>query len=160
MEDHLSTLYRRYGPIIYSRCVRLLGDDAAAEDATHETFLRVHRHLDRAPDVREALGWIYRIATNYCLNEIRDRRRRPTPIDPLPELHSDDLGPVFSDRDLVARLVHRCPAKLRAVAWLYHIDGLEQCEVADALGISRRTVVNRLNDFMANARKFIARTDS
>jgi len=37
--------------------------------------MRVHRHLDKA-DSREALGWIYRIATNYCLNEIRNRKRR------------------------------------------------------------------------------------
>jgi DNA-directed RNA polymerase specialized sigma24 family protein len=55
----------------------LLGDRAAAEDAIQETFLRVQRHLDRAPDAGEALIWVYRIATNYCLNEIRDRKLRP-----------------------------------------------------------------------------------
>src|SRR5437762_3845020 len=70
--DRLTGLYRMYGPIIYARCMRLLGDRAAAEDATQETFIRVHRHLHKAPD--EALGWIYRIATNYCLNEIRNRK--------------------------------------------------------------------------------------
>lgn len=159
MDDHLGDLYRRYGPVIYSRCLRLLGDHAAAEDATHETFLRVHRHLDKAPGAREALAWIYRIATNYCLNEIRDRRRRPMPLDPLPDLGGgDDVD--FTDRELVARIVQRSPPSTRAVAWLYHVDGLEQCEVAEVLGISRRTVVNRLSDFSTNARKFIARTGS
>src|SRR6267378_1378915 len=76
-EDRLTPLYRTYGPIIYARCMKLLGDRATAEDATQETFMRVHRHLDKAPDSTEALAWIYRIATNYCLNEIRDRKRRP-----------------------------------------------------------------------------------
>ena len=54
-EDRLTTLYRMYGPIIYARCVRLLGDRAGAEDAIQETFVRVQRHLDKAPDSKEAL---------------------------------------------------------------------------------------------------------
>lgn len=160
MEDPLSELYRTYGPIIYSRCRRLLGEGAAAEDATHETFLRVYRHLDKAPDPGEALAWIYRIATNYCLNEIRDRKRRPVLLECLPETAGLDLAPVLTDRELVARVVRHSPAKLRTVAWLYHVDGFEQDEVARLLGISRRTVVNRLNDFTVNARKWIARNGS
>jgi RNA polymerase sigma-70 factor (ECF subfamily) len=60
----LTRLYRQFGPVIFARCRNLLGENAAAEDATQETFLRVHRHLERTPE--EALGWTYRIATNYC----------------------------------------------------------------------------------------------
>src|SRR5262245_50201221 len=41
-EDRLTTLYRRYGAVIYARCTKLLGDRVAAEDATQETFMRVH----------------------------------------------------------------------------------------------------------------------
>jgi len=46
----LASLYRAYGPVIYWRCAKLLGDEVAAEDAAQETFLRVCRHLDNAPD--------------------------------------------------------------------------------------------------------------
>jgi len=63
--DRLTYLYRTYGPAIYARCRLLLADPSAAEDATQETFLRVHRHLDRVPSAREGLYWIYRVATNY-----------------------------------------------------------------------------------------------
>ncbi len=152
-EDRLTVLYRTYGPIIYARCVSLLADTAAAEAATQETFMRVHRHLENAP--AEALGWIYRIATNYCLNELRDRKHRPAPTDDPPELVVDDAS--FSDRDLVARIVKRSPEKLRVVAWLHYVDGLEQDEVARTLGISRRSVVNHLAEFAKNARKYAAR---
>jgi RNA polymerase sigma-70 factor (ECF subfamily) len=154
-EDRLTRLYRTYGPIIYARCVRLLADTSAAEDATQETFMRVHRHLEKAPP--EALGWIYRIATNYCLNELRDRKHRPSPTDELPELSIDDFASALGDRDLVARIIKRSPEKLRVVAWLHHVDGLDQAEVAQTLGISRRSVVNHLNEFAANARKYAAR---
>jgi RNA polymerase sigma-70 factor (ECF subfamily) len=157
-DDKLTTLYRTYGPMIYSRCRRLLRDDAAAEDATQETFMRVHRHLEKAPDSREALFWIYRIATNYCLNELRDRRQRPELQAELPELPSGDIETLLGDRDLVARLVARSPAETRAAAWLHHVDGLDQAEVGQVLGVSRRTVVNRLAEFARNAQKFVRRT--
>jgi RNA polymerase sigma-70 factor (ECF subfamily) len=159
-ENRLTALYRMYGPVIYARCSRLLGDRAAAEDAMQETFIRVQRHLDKAPDSSEALRWVYRIATNYCLNELRDRKKRPLHEAELPDHTSgDSFAVVFADRDLVARIVRRSPEKLRAVAWLHHVDGLEQGEVARVLGISRRTVVNRLAEFAGDARKFVARSE-
>ena len=159
MSDRLTKLYERYGPIIYARCVRLLADRAAAEDATQETFMRVHRHLDKAPV--EALGWIYRIATNYCLNELRDRKHRPESTEPeLLEAHAHELGELFENQDLVARIIRRTAPKIRVVAWLHHVDGLEQTEVARVLGISRRSVVNHLAEFGRNARKYVERMAS
>src|SRR5437870_2424678 len=125
-EDRLATLYRRYGPMIYARCRRLLGDAAAAEDATQETFLRIHRHLDRAPDPQAAVAWIYRIATNTCISELRRRKLRPEPRASLPEpCGGGSVEAALADRDLVARMIVRMPAKLRLVAWLHHVDGLE-----------------------------------
>src|SRR5262245_14867610 len=149
-DGDLASLYRSYGPIIYSRCRRLLDDDAAAEDATQETFIRVSRHLGKAPNSREALEWIYRIGTNYCLNEIRNRRLRPIPVDALPE-HGEDITDLLASRDLAARLIDRAPEKLRAPAYLHYVDGLDQSEVARVLGVSRRTVVYRLAEFAKNA---------
>jgi RNA polymerase sigma-70 factor (ECF subfamily) len=152
-DDRLVELYRAYGGAVYARCRRLLGDAQAAEDAAQETFLRVHRHLARAPDARQALRWIYRIATNYCLNELRNRRHRPHPVERLPEPDPlPDGVDRLADRDLVRHIVEQVPEKLRAVAFLHHVDGLEQAEVAAVLGISRRTVVNRLAEFAARAR--------
>ncbi|HEY1812929.1 MAG TPA: sigma-70 family RNA polymerase sigma factor [Kofleriaceae bacterium] len=159
-EDRLTTLYRMYGPVIYSRCVRLLGDRAAAEDATQETFVRIQRHLAKAPDPTEALAWVYRIATNYCLNEIRDRKLRPVAEAELPELATGNLEAALADRDLVAHIVRRSSEQVRAVAWLHHVDGMDQGEVARVLGISRRTVVNRLAEFRHDARELVARTAS
>jgi RNA polymerase sigma-70 factor (ECF subfamily) len=160
--DRLTALYRRYGPAIYARCRALLTDDGAAEDATQETFLRVHRHLDQVPEAREALYWIYRVATNYCLNEIRDRRVRAELQDELPEMRAE-LGASegrLGDRDLVRRLVDRAHPKVRTIAWLYHVDGFEQEEIAAIVGVSRRTVASRLAQFMTNARKFVRRSSA
>jgi RNA polymerase sigma-70 factor (ECF subfamily) len=157
-DDKLATLYRKFGPVIYARCRALLRDDAAAEDAVQEVFIRVLKHLEAAPADREALAWIYRISSNYCLNAIRDRKGRAEPAgDELPDIPGERPSGPFANRDLARRLIERAPEKLRAVAYLHHVDGLEQGEVARVLGISRRTVVNRLADFAERSRKFAAR---
>lgn len=160
-DDELGQLYRTYAPVIYARCRRILNDARAAEDATQETFLRVHRHLAKAPDAQDALRWIYRIATNYCLNELRDRVARPTPVDDVDESAGGTEGGMLEgmiDRDLVVRLLARVPAQIGEIAWLHHVDGLDQNEVAQLLGISRRTVVNRLAKLKHVAHSYLQRT--
>lgn len=162
MDDALTDLYRRYAPLIYARCRRMLDDGTAAEDATQETFMRVHRHLARACSVQEALSWIYRIATNYCLNEIRDRKLRPQPAgDRIPDLGgSADLERILTDRAAARWIAAALPEKLRAVAWLHYVEGMAQPEVAEVLDISRRTVVYRLEEFNQRARKLLERSSA
>jgi RNA polymerase sigma-70 factor (ECF subfamily) len=157
--DRLTDLYRSYGPAIYARCRLLLADAHAAEDATQETFLRVYRHLDRVPNAREGLFWIYRVATNYCLNQLRDSRSRVVTTGELPDVLDDRATTEtrLGDRDLVRRLIARARPKVRVAAWLYHVDGFEQEEIALIVGASRRTVATRLAEFLSNARKFIRR---
>ncbi|HET9451079.1 MAG TPA: RNA polymerase sigma factor [Aggregicoccus sp.] len=157
-EDRLSTLYRTYGPTIYARCRHILGDEAAAADATQETFLRVHRKLDAPISAQEVLGYIYRVATNHCFNVLRDRRRQAEPMAELPEGPGPNLEEALGQVDLARRLMAQLPQKLAAVAWLHHVDGLTQEELARVLGVSRRTVVNRLSDFQKSARKFAQRS--
>jgi len=160
--DRLTSLFKTYGPSIYIRCRSILGDEAEAHDATQETFIRVYRHLDEVPGDREALYWIYRVATNYCLNEIRNRKNRPfvegKATEDVPS--ALDLERRIVDRDLAARIISAAHPKVKPVAWLYHIDGLEQEEVATVLDLSRRTVATRLAAFIATAQKLIRRTRS
>jgi RNA polymerase sigma-70 factor (ECF subfamily) len=168
VEDELSRLYSLYGPVIYARCRSLLGDDAAAEDATQETFIRVFRHLSRLPPGQEALFWIHRVATNHCLNELKARRRRPLlaaeEFEASVAAADAAAAPIVEerlvDRDLAARVIGGAQTKLRAAAWLYYVDGFEQEEVAGILGLSRRSVASYLAVFIDNARKFVRRTGS
>jgi RNA polymerase sigma-70 factor (ECF subfamily) len=157
--DRLTLLYKTHGPAIYARCRRLLVDDALAEDAAQETFIRVHRHLDAAPSSEEALRWIYRIATNYCLNKIRDRKNAPIPVEELASIPAGEIGEErLANRDLASRLIREAPEQVRTAAWLYHVDGMDQAEVAEVLGVSRRTVVNYLSNFARHAKKFVSRS--
>ena len=158
--DRFDQLYERFGPTIYSRCRQMLRDPAAAQDATQEVFLKVHRTLDKIRGPREAFAWLYRTATNHCLNELRNGRQRPSLMEgALPERAAPPCEPRIFDQDLVTRLVRELPAELATAAWLYHVDELEQAEIAEICGVSRRTIINRLARFATDARAFIERSD-
>jgi RNA polymerase sigma-70 factor (ECF subfamily) len=154
-QAEVSGLYHRFGPIIYSRCRRLLRDDALAEDATQEIFVRVMRHLDSAPEGAALTAWISRIATNHCLNLIRDRSRHAETVESVPDRGGDHPETERLDHLLALQLVRHAPDKLRSPAVLYYFDGLQHEHVARTLGISRRTVINRLNRFLGLSRKLI-----
>jgi RNA polymerase sigma-70 factor (ECF subfamily) len=152
-DDRLSQLYRWHGAAVFARCRRLLRDDAAAEDAAQEVFCRVQRHLARVPEAADALPWLFRVASNYCLNQLRDRRRRrQVPLFEDPVAPTSDLAEQAHARRLIARV----PEKLRAVAWLHHVEGHDQQEVATLVGVSRRTVLYRLADFQVALRAQLA----
>src|SRR5512142_1360611 len=83
MEDAVSSdrsaeverLYREYGAVVYRRCLRLLRDREAARDATQEVFVKLLRDMSKLAGRETALPWIYRVATNHCLNVRRGARR-------------------------------------------------------------------------------------
>ena len=75
-EQRVVSLYREYGPAVYRRCLRLLRDSEAARDATQEVFVKLLRDIEKLAARDTALPWIYRVATNHCLNLRRDARRR------------------------------------------------------------------------------------
>ncbi len=163
-KGQVSRLYRELGPAVYRRCLRLLGDRAAAEDATQEVFVKLLRDIDRLQDRDTVLPWIYRVATNHCLNLRRDARRRgqdglSEDLDVLPG--AQGAGPeAFPERQLAQAVLQRFDEETQAVAVGVLVDGLEHEEIAGALGISRRTVSRKLNRFVENARKFLLRTGS
>jgi RNA polymerase sigma-70 factor (ECF subfamily) len=157
--DPFVDLYTEFGKSVYARCRRILRDAAAAEDATQEVFSRIHEHLGRIPGKRAALAWLYRTATNHCLNEVRNGRTRALLVRAVPEPREPDAEIQLWQRDLVVHLVRELPAALALAAWLYHVDGLEQAEIAMICGVSRRTVISRLARFAEKARELVAGSD-
>lgn len=156
----VSALYREFGPVVYRRCLRLLGDRAGAQDATQEVFLKLLGNMEKLQERDTVLPWIYRVATNHCLNLLRDANRRgeEAASENSQGLSAPD-GPAhpdaFVDWELARSVLSRFDGDTQAVAVGVFVDGMNHDEVADALGISRRTVSRKLERFVEGARRFL-----
>jgi RNA polymerase sigma-70 factor (ECF subfamily) len=142
-------LFQRWASPLLRYLERMLRDAAAAEDLVQEVFLRVHRARERyTPDARFST-WLYRIATNLALNELRRPRRRD------PHQSTDEDGAVWLVSDAsptdeivdarrqgeaALRELEALPERQRAALWLTAIEGLAYSEVAAALDVSEKVV--------------------
>jgi RNA polymerase sigma-70 factor (ECF subfamily) len=145
-EAALASLYAKYAPAIHAHCRRFLQSPAAARDATQEAFVRVLAHGVALPREEEALRYLYRVATNVCLNLLREHnvhtRAAPTLVARTPHTGSAESG--VADREFVELVLERCGEGGARVAVMHYLDGMSQVEIAQVLGITRRTVFNRL----------------
>lgn len=149
-------LFQRFGPRILQYTRRLLGHEARAEELTQDVFVQVYRFRTRYRPESRLSTWIFTIATNLCLNELR-RPERQLRVD-LWEKHGDDEmreGPPLPDpaartpeegaasRELARALeqaVRELPPKQRAALLLSRVDGLAYRDVAEALGSTEGAV--------------------
>lgn len=155
--EQAAQLYREYGPAVYRRCLRLLRDREAARDATQEVFVKLVREASALEARENVLPWVYRVATNHCLNVLRNAERRGERGLPEELAVASREGPEsWPDRHLARRVLARFDATTQAIAVGVLVDGMEQEEVAQALGISRRTVGRKLRRFLERARAFLA----
>jgi len=142
-------LFRKYGPMVLRRCRQMLGDDAAADDAMQAVFVKVFekRHTLRA-EYPSSLLW--RIATNHCLNAIRERTLREEVAGPGGDAllsaiaTSDDLEERVGGRSLLRKLFGGHPESSRVIAVLHYVDGMTLEETAKEVGMSVSGVRKRL----------------
>jgi len=132
-------LVRHYQRPIYHLAYRYLRSEADAKDLTQRTFLKVYGALPRFRAESSFRTWIYRIAINLCLNELRDRRRgessSPDAIEqapaPAPEIESLDAE---ARGAWLRRAIASLPPKQRMVLELRIYDELPFREVAELVG--------------------------
>jgi RNA polymerase sigma-70 factor (ECF subfamily) len=122
----------------------MLGSAHDAEDLVQETLLRAWRALARFEPRAQLQTWLYRIATNACLDELERRPRRPEPIDPFPERPLDEAtSPTYDPAARYAiregmelallRAIQELPGRQRAVLIFRDVLGWTAPEVAELL---------------------------
>jgi len=151
----IEALCDRYGPMVFRRCLRLLRNEDDAMDACQDVFVRVLERRHRL-DARYPSSLLYRIATNLCLNRIRDHGRRGEAGDE-PQLERiaalGDTEATTGARLLLDRLFGRQPESSRTIAVLHHLDGLTLEQVAEVVGLSVSGVRRRLRALRADLRQ-------
>jgi RNA polymerase sigma-70 factor (ECF subfamily) len=153
----LEALLHRHHDRLHAVCRRMTGNRADADDATQEALIAIVRGLPRFSGGSRFATWAYRVTVNACLDELRRRRRRPTP-----GLSDEDGGygavlgtggaggaPDPVERAVVDRLdVDSALAKVapdfRAAVVLRDLCGFDYAEIAEILGIPAGTVRSRI----------------
>ena len=153
----------RHRPAITGHCYRMLGSAAEAEDAAQDTFVRAWQHLARFEGRSSLRTWLYRIATNVCLDALADRSRRWRPIeigsagttedDLVARPGGDWLEPVPDARVIAAeadpfeRAAERQRIRLAFVAALQHLPPRQRAALllADVVGSSAAEIAECLD---------------
>ena len=157
-EVQVENLYRQYGGLIHRRCRRILRDDEEARDAVQDVFARAIRSWHSWDGEASRLTWLSRIATNHCLNVIRDSKGRRDKLDQRKgERPGAGLGPESHGRlellDVVKAIMEDMDEDLQRLAILYYFDEMTQAEIAQEVGLSVPTVRKRLRLFVDKARR-------
>ncbi len=139
--------FHAYQGAIYNYTMRMLSDSEQAYDATLVSFEKAYRAWVRLPEDADVRAWLYRIATNTCLDELRRRKLiqwqpwdRFTAVFHPKQVASDNPEKEtlrLERAQLVRRALQRLPENYRAALLMREAQGLSCEEVGTALGISR-----------------------
>lgn len=134
-----SLLYSRYASKIFSKCITMLKDEAMAQDATQEIFMKIFLNVAKFGEKAKFSTWVYSITYNYCIDFIRRKKKQQNlftdDIEKAPE-HIDEVP----DEALLAMEVHQLkrvleelPSGDRAILLMKYQDDMSIKEIAETL---------------------------
>lgn len=148
--ETISRLIKEYQNLIFSICLRHVGDYFVAEDLTQETFISAYTHLDTFDGENEK-AYLARIASNKCIDYLRSAGRRmiATPEEEMPKESSerDELINSVMNKEILANIqevVDNLPPPYREVARLYFVEDRSAKEIAFELSTPLKTVQTRI----------------
>jgi RNA polymerase sigma-70 factor (ECF subfamily) len=139
-------LYRRYRQPVYAFCLRLLGNEARAEDAAEETFLKMYNGIDSLTTPAAFRPWIFRIARNEAL--MMQRQRKHT-VEANDDTVWNDETPLTlltgkETTEIIQELLGKLKLEFREVLMLREQNQLSYAEIATATGLTESAVKSRI----------------
>ena len=175
--DAFESIARRHEKALYNFCLRMLGTRAAAEDGTQEILLRMVRAASRFRPETTVRAWMYAIARNHCIDELRKAQLRETESLDRPLTTEEDPQPltlqdrVADDRSLrpdrgaesarmrgvLIRALSSLPPEQREVFLMREQAGLGFKELSSIIGIPENTAKSRMRYALQALRSFLER---
>lgn len=150
-------VYEMYFEFVF-RCVRALGvPPAAAEDATQEVFVVVHRRWGEFEAGASMRAWLYGIARNMAARHHRRARRAQTELLPAAPPTPEERFDRTEAAAFVERFLETLPVSQREVFVLAQLEEMTAPEIVQALGINLNTVYSRLRTARQKFHRFASR---
>ena len=164
--DALATLYERFGRRVFSLAVRILSDSVSAEEVTQDVFMSVWRRgATYVSKKGKFTTWLFSIAHNRTIDELRKRRRDLSrtndDIDDHLNLKSGDVSPADatvaqSEYAKIRAAMEDLPEEQKNVVELSYFKGLTQTEIAEKTGQPLGTVKTRMRLALKTLRKVLS----
>jgi len=130
----------RYSRKVYELCYRILRNEEEARDMAQDVFVRVFEKRGKFGGRSALYTWIYRIATNMCLTQLKKNRVHTVPLEAVEgtlEANPDSGGPDYSGLEAaVSNAMAGLPPRQRAVFAMRFFDKMSLKEIAEASGTS------------------------
>jgi RNA polymerase sigma factor (sigma-70 family) len=155
----IEELYRRHARSLLAHCVGVLGNAAQARDAVQDTFERLVRaHARELFDEQRAVPYLYRTATNVCLDILRHQTvwRRVAPEYCDRAERAERVEPRHAERSFARELFARLGPLTVTVGLMHLVEGMNQQEIASEVGLSRRSIFNHLKKLERHAHELEA----
>lgn len=168
----LNQLVKQWQKRIYNFAFKYFGDYDMAMDVTQKTFISMSKNLSSLKDENSFKSWIYRIAANYCHEEVRRQNRRW--VFPFMKVQGKDDKQHISDtlsnhrshnpekelgnkelKDVLKKALATLPEEQRMVVIMKEYEGLKIREIAEAMAISENTVKSRLYYALGSLKKLL-----
>ena len=156
-------LFEEFSAPIYNYVLRMVGDRDRAADITQDTFIKAYRHIDSLTDVSSTRSWIYRIATNTAIDDMRRRKHmarmdddehhaeRP---DTAPGPEAQVMGVVLDERIQRAMLLLR--PNHRQCLILSDVEDMSAHQIGEVMGLSYGAVRTLLCRARGEMRRHLA----
>lgn len=136
-------IYTQYAPAVFRICMGYVNDTSRAADLVQETFISVWQNLSSFRGEAKISTWIYRIATNNCLQAIQREKRTP-----LLDLPSELPMPEHDSKEEQLQLLYRCIGELEELERIIialELEEVPQSEIASITGLSHSNVRVKLH---------------
>jgi RNA polymerase sigma factor (sigma-70 family) len=146
-DKHFENVYKRYYQKVYGICRRYSSEPDAAQDLTHDVFVRYFQNFEHFRHESSPSTWMYRVAINLGIERWRRERIRnlvDVELETIPAAGVQDNESLLLDRITLSKILGRYPERTRKIFSLFHIERMTQVEISKMLGISRATVTRHL----------------
>ena len=139
-EQEFSSLYKEYAPGILKLCLGYTGDATIAEDYVQDTFITVWNNMEKFRRDASWSTWIYRIAVNICLADLRKKKQVTIKLEPD---HFSHLRDQPDNKEQQVQLLYGCISKLpetdRLIITMV-LEDKEYSEIASIIGITQNNL--------------------
>ncbi|KGT37886.1 RNA polymerase sigma factor SigW [Heyndrickxia coagulans P38] len=170
-QNAFNDIVELYKDKVFQICFRMIGSRTEAEDLAQETFIRAYIHIKSFKQERKFSSWLYRIATNLCIDRIR-KKKPDFYLDaeisgtegltlystvPAEEKLPDMQVETLEMQEMIRREILKLPEKYRIIIVLKYIEELSLNEISEMLDIPLGTVKTRIHRGREALRKQLGR---